>query len=77
MGRIVGSVAVVVPAAVEEHLHADLATFLVRRDHVRVVDRVGVDPLPCPDMSHRLEAVAQDGSALEVEISAGLQHLGL
>ena len=67
VARIVGPVAVVAAAPVEEHLDAGLAAVLRERDHVGIVDRADVDALARGDVRQRLQPVADRRRLLEFE----------
>ena len=67
MARIVGAIAVVAAAPIEEHLDAGLAAVLRQRDHVGIVDRADVDALARGDVRQRLQPVADRRRLLEVE----------
>src|SRR5260370_39706859 len=74
MGRKIGAVAPVLPAAKEEYLDRSLATLLMGGDHVRIQDAVDIDILMGLDLGQCPNAVAHQGSRLVVERLCGLGH---
>ena len=64
--RVVGAIAVVPTAPIEEDLDAYLPSGAMRGDHVCVFHGRGVDSLPALDVGQRLQAVAERGGRLEV-----------
>ncbi|CCC98265.1 protein of unknown function [Azospirillum baldaniorum] len=73
----IGAVAVVAPAAEEEHLHAGHSALRVGGDHVGVLDHpFDVDVLVRLHRGQRADTVAVAGGGLVVEILRRLGHLG-
>src|SRR5260370_35638846 len=67
MGRKIGAVAPVLPAAKEEYLDRSLATLLMGGDHVRIQDAVAIDILMGLNLGQGRNAVATQGSGRRFE----------
>ena len=74
--RIVVVVAPVLVRPDEEHLHAGLPAFHVKRDDIRLLGGLGVDPLGRLDLGQCPYPVPQGGGALELHRFRGGLHLG-
>ena len=74
VAREIGAVAVVLTAAEEEHLDADLARLARRGDDIGVAHGAGIDALARLDLRQGTDAVAVEGGGLELERGAGFLH---
>ena len=66
--REVSAIAPILPGAEEEHLNARLSAFDVKREHVRLVERVRIDALRCAYARQRPNAVAQPCGVFELKL---------
>ena len=75
--REIGAVAPVLPRPKEEHLDAGVPAFLVRREHVGLLDTFRVDRLVGGDVRQRPQPIAEFRRLLEFELFGRLLHHAL